>query len=89
MATGLSNGTLSDIQHPENNHKTVKIVHPEKLRLRLRIPPQVEKKNTVDTLTDGILGKCKYLYSIYRFFILFISKRVMVHYGELVSVKIQ
>ena len=52
------------------------MVHPEKLRLRLRIPPQIEKKNTVNTLTDGILGKCKYLHSIYRFFILFISKRV-------------
>ena len=47
------------------------IVHPEKLRLRLRIPPQIEKKITVDTLTNGILGKCKYLHSIYRFFILF------------------
>ena len=32
-------------------------VHPEKLRLRLRILPQIEKKNTVDTLTDGILQK--------------------------------
>ena len=32
-------------------------VHPEKLRLRLRIPPQIEKKNTVDMLTDGILQK--------------------------------
>ena len=32
-------------------------VHPEKLRLRLRILPQIEKKNTVDTLTDGILRK--------------------------------
>ena len=32
-------------------------------------------------------GKCKYLHSLYRFFVLFISKRVEVHYGELVSVK--
>ena len=32
-------------------------------------------------------GKCKYLQSIYIFFVLFISKRVMVHYGELISIK--
>ena len=51
-------------------------VHPEKLRLRLRIPPQIEKNNTVNTLTDSILRKCKYLPSIYRLCILFISKRV-------------
>lgn len=30
----------------------------------------------VDMLTNGILRKCKYLHSIYRFFILFISKTV-------------
>ena len=32
---------------------------------------------------------CTQQCSIYRFVIVFISKRVEVHYGELVSVKIQ
>ena len=59
-----------------NTEVTYYHVHPEKLRFRLRIPPQIEKKNTVDMLTDSILRKCKYLHFIYRFFILFISKRV-------------
>ena len=64
------------IQHfPEKSVNIIE-VHPEKLRLRLRILPQIEKKNTVDMLTDGILRKCKYLHSINRFLILFISKRV-------------
>ena len=31
----------------------------------------------------------EYLHSIYIFFILFISKRVWIHYGELITVKIQ
>ena len=32
-------------------------VHPEKLRLRLRVLPQIEIKDTIDTLTDRILRK--------------------------------
>ena len=48
------------IQHFPEKSVNIIDVHPEKLRLRLRILPQIEKKNTVDMLTDGILGKCKY-----------------------------